>query len=165
MKIEFIVESLCNKSLAFLEVAILSSKDNKSLMCKTSEYSNVTAYLVYHSTELFLKFAICASTQEMPPHEHNIFKLHKKYNKLYPDNNINLPFSEEIEYLGFTEEEILESKKKYSMSRELQLRYPVDNNGVLYQPITIFETWFLKEYKEKLISLSYDIFPEMFKGN
>ena len=72
----YTVESLFNKSLAFLEVAILSSKSEDNLMYNTSEYSNVTAYLLYHSTELFLKFAIYASIKKIK-YGHDIFKLYK----------------------------------------------------------------------------------------
>ena len=51
---EYTITSLFNKSLAYLEVAILSSKAKNSVMYNTSEYSNVTAHLLHHTTELFL---------------------------------------------------------------------------------------------------------------
>ncbi len=98
-----VIETFFYKSLAFLEVAILSTKSENTPMYNTSEYSNVTGYLVYHSTELFLKFAIFANTKKLPTHEHDIFKLHIKYSSLYKEKRFKLtiPFAENIDYLGF----------------------------------------------------------------
>lgn len=153
-------KSLFDKSLAFLEVAILSSKSKDTPMYNTSEYSNVTTYLLFHSTELFLKFAIYASTNRVE-HGHDIHILYKKYKELYPDEDyeFKLPFTEETEYLGFTEEEINEHKEKYSMSFEQQLKYPVGNKGENYSPITIYETDFLEDYMEQLLNLGCRILP------
>lgn len=158
---EYTITSLFDKSLAYLEVAILSSKADNSFMYKTSEYSNVTAHLLYHSTELFLKFAICASTKELPKNEHNIFKLHKEYKILFPDEEfeIKIPFNEEIEYLGFSEEEIAKHKKDYPMPLELQLRYTVGKKGENYSPITIFETDLLEHYRGQFLNLRCKIYP------
>ena len=110
---EYTITSLFNKSLAYLEVAILSSKAKNSVMYNTSEYSNVTAHLLHHTTELFLKFAICASTKELPKNEHKISKLYNKYKGLYPEEkfDIKVPFTGEIEYIGITEDEIAQHEK------------------------------------------------------
>ena len=50
---EYTIKSLFNKSLAYLEVAIISSKEKDAFLYNTSEYTNVTANLLHHSTELF----------------------------------------------------------------------------------------------------------------
>ena len=154
-----VIETFFYKSLAFLEVAILSSKSENTPMYNTSEYSNVTGYLVYHSTELFLKFAIFAHTKKLPPHEHNIFNLHIKYSSLYKEKGFKLtiPFTKNIDYLGFNKKTLSEHKKKYPMSRELQLRYPIGRLGEVYAPITIFETDFIEKYKENLLDLKCKI--------
>ncbi len=154
-----VIETFFYKSLAFLEVAILSSKSENTPMYNTSEYSNVTGYLVHHSTELFLKFAIFAHTKELPTHEHNIFKLHKKYSSFYGEKEFKLtiPFVEKIDYPGFDKKTLSEHKKKYPMSRELQLRYPMGRDGEIYAPITIFETDFIEKYREDLLNLKCKI--------
>ena len=56
---EYTITSLFNKSLAYLEVAILSSKAKNSVMYNTSEYLNVIVHLLPHTTELFFIFVIC----------------------------------------------------------------------------------------------------------
>ncbi len=43
------------------------------------------------------------------------------------------------------------------MSRELQLRYPLGRLGETYAPITIFETDFIKKYREDLLDLKCKI--------
>lgn len=158
---KYTIESLFDKSLAYLEVAILSSKAQDSFMYNTSEYSNVTAHLLHHATELFLKFAICASTNQLPKNEHNILKLRETYAKLFPGKefNIDLPFTEEVEYSGFSEEEIAKNKQDYPMSLELQLRYPVGKKGENYSPITMYETDILEQYKDSFLSLRCKIYP------
>ncbi|MDN5053168.1 hypothetical protein PJV92_12035 [Aliarcobacter butzleri] len=158
---EYTITSLFNKSLAYLEVAILSSKAKNSVMYNTSEYSNVTAHLLHHATELFLKFAICASTKELPKNEHKISKLYNKYKGLYPEEkfDIKVPFTGEIEYIGFTEDEIAQHEKDYPMSIELQLRYPVGKKGENYSPITKYETDILEFYKKQFLALRCEIHP------
>jgi len=158
---KYTIESLFNKSLAYLEIAILSSKAQDSPMYHTSEYSNVTAHLLHHATELFLKFSICASTKKLPENEHNISKLHERFKELFQDEefDINLPFTEEVEYLGFSEEEIVKHKQDYPMPFELQLRYPVGKKGENYSPITIYETEILEQYKDLFLSLRCKIHP------
>lgn len=154
------IKSLFNKSLAYIEVAILSSKAEDSSMYNTSEYSNVTAYLLHHSTELFLKFAICASTHKLPDNEHNIVHLYEKYKELYPDKEftIKVPFTEEVEYIGFSEEEIAKYRQNYPMSLELQLRYPVGYKGENYRPITKYETDILEFYKKQFLDFRCKIY-------
>lgn len=155
------IRSLFNKSLAYIEVAIISSKTKDAFLYNTSEYSNVTANLLHHSTELFLKFAICAKTNKVPNNEHNIKKLFKQYKKLYTDDKfkIEIPFTNEIEYSGFTQKEIEQNKKDYPMPLELQLRYPVGSNGENYSPITIYDTDILEYYKEQFLNLRCVIHP------
>lgn len=158
---EYTIENLFNKSLAYLEVAILSSKAKDLPMYNTSEYSNVTAHLLHHATELFLKFAICASTNQLPKNEHNISKLHDRYKELFQEEefNIELPFTEEVEYLGFSEEAKAKHKQDYPMPIELQLRYPVGNKGENYSPITKYETDILEQYRDLFLSLRCKIHP------
>lgn len=157
---EYTITGLFNKSLAYLEVAILSSKAKDSDMYHTSEYSNVTAHLLYHATELFLKFAICASTKEQPKYEHKISELYNKYKELYPEEkfDIEVPFTGEIEYIGFTEDEIAQHEKDYPMSIELQLRYPVGKKDENYSPITKYETDILEFYKKQFLALRCEIY-------
>jgi hypothetical protein len=158
---EYTIKSLFNKSLAYLEVAIISSKEKDAFLYNTSEYTNVTANLLHHSTELFLKFAICANTKEIPKNEHNIKKLVKQYEKIYTDIkfSIEFPFTNEVEYYGFSEEEILKHKQDYPMPLELQLRYPVGNKGENYTPITKYDTDILEFYKEQFLKLRCEIHP------
>ena len=128
-------------------------------MYNTSEYSNVTGYFVYHTKDLFLKFAIFSHTKKLPIHEHDIFKLHKKYSSIYSEKEFKLtiPFTKNINYLGFGKKTLSEHKKKYPMPRELQLRYPIGRLGEVYAPITIFETNFIEKYKEDLLDLKCKI--------
>lgn len=158
---EYTIKSLFDKSLAYIEVAILSSKAEDSCMYYTSEYSNVTAHLLHHATELFLKFAISASTKKLPDNEHNISNLHKKYRELYlgEEFNIKVPFTEELEYIGFSEVEIKKHRQEYPMSLELQLRYSVGNKGENYSPITKYETDILEFYKKQFLALRCKIYP------
>jgi broad specificity polyphosphatase/5'/3'-nucleotidase SurE len=120
-----------------LEVALISSREKDNDYFNTAEYSNVTAYLVYHAIELFLKFVI------------------------YQDEkwNINIPFCEpeDVDYSNFTEDEIEQLKAKYSMSFEQQLKYPISDKGVTYYPITIYDTELLEKYKSKLFDLYFQI--------
>ena len=72
--IKTISDDFFNKAMAFLEVAIISSKEKENIYFHTAEYSNVTAYLVYHATELFLKFAIFQASKKLVE-GHDIFNL------------------------------------------------------------------------------------------
>ncbi len=157
----YTIESLFNKSSAYLEVAIISSKAKDSLGYNTSEYTNVTANLLHHATELFLKFAISAKTKELPDNEHNIKKLFKKYKKLFPDEkyHIEVPFTNEVEYLGFSQKEIEQHKKDFPMPFELQLRYPFGSKGERYSPITKYDTDFLEHCQEEFLKLRCQIHP------
>ena len=157
----YTIESLFNKSSAYLEVAIISSKAEDAFLYHTSEYSNVTANLLHHATELFLKFAISAKTHQLPDNEHNIKKLFKKYRKLFPEDkyNIEIPFTNEIEYSGFSQKEIEQHKKDYPMPFELQLRYPVGSKGENYSPITKYDTGLLEHYQKQFLKLRCQIHP------
>ena len=149
-----------NKSMAFLEIAIISSKEKENVYFKTVEYSNVTAYLVYHATELFLKFAIFQSS-DISVRGHEIFTLYKKYKEHYEDEkwNLNIPFCkpEDIDYSNFTAEKIIEIKEKYSMPFEQQLKYPIDDKGTIYNPLTIYDMEVLENYKKELLDLYFEI--------
>ena len=79
MKPNDIASKFFDKSLAFLEGAIATSKANDLSMFNTAEYMGVTAHLLHHSIELFLKFAIVVATQTLTKNEHSIIKLHGKY--------------------------------------------------------------------------------------
>ena len=157
----YTIESLFNKSSAYLEVAIISSKAEDSFLYNTSEYTNVTANLLYHATELFLKFAISAKTKKLPDNEHNIKKLFKKYKKLFPEEkyHIEFPFTNEIEYIGFSQKEIEQHKKDFPMPFELQLRYPVGSKGESYSPITKYHTDILERYQKQFLKLRCEIHP------
>jgi HEPN domain-containing protein len=152
---------LFDKSMAFLENAIVSSKAEKSEWFDTAEFSGVTAHLFHHAIELFLKSAIVASTKALPKNKHNIIELYKKYKQLYPSKEFDLeiPFKKEPEYMGFTEEQINQHKKDYPMSIELQLRYPVGWRGEVYSPTFRLETKYLEQCKQKLIELRRQIIP------
>ena len=149
-----------NRAISFLEIAIISSKENNNDQFNTAEYSNVTAYLVYHATELFLKFAIFQAT-DISVRGHEIFTLYKKYKEHYQDEewNINIPFCkpEDVDYTNFTEDEIKQLKAKYSMSFEQQLKYPIGDKGVTYNPITTYDTELLESYKKELFDLYFKI--------
>jgi len=152
---------LFDKSMAFLENAIVSSKAKESEWFNTAEFSGVTAHLFHHAIELFLKSAIVASTKALPENEHKIIELYKKYKQLYPSKefNLDIPFKEEPKYMGFTEEQINQHKIDYPMSIELQLRYPVGWRGEAYSPIFRLETEYLEQCKPKFIELRCQIIP------
>ncbi len=154
-KIKPITNSFFNKSMAFLEVAIISTKTNDANYFNTSEYMNVTSHLVYHATELFLKGGICTATRDLPPTGHDIFSLHSEYKKLYSNESLNfiLPFQESTKYLGFTESQKTQREKDYPMDLFLQLRYPMGSIGELYKPITKYDTEYLKRYKKELMKV------------
>lgn len=148
-----------DKSMAFLEIAIISSKEKENIYFHTPEYSNVTAYLVYHATELFLKSAIFKAYGLTKGHD--IFKLYEKYKQFYKEEkfDINVPFTkpEDINYCGYTKAQIIDLKEKYSMSFEQQLKYPIDDKGVTYNLITKYDTEFLENYKKELFDLYLEI--------
>lgn len=149
-----------DRAISFLEVALISSREKDNDYFNTAEYSNVIAYLVYHATELFLKFAIYQASDESV-RGHEIFTLYKKYKEYYQDEkwDINIPFCkpEDVDYSNFTEDEIEKLKAKYSMSFEQQLKYPIDDKGVTYNPITIYDTELLEKYKSELFNLYFQI--------
>ncbi len=151
-----IADDFFNRSIAYLEIAIISSKETENYLYNTSEYSNVTAYLLYHSTELFLKFALYKATDELVS-GHDIFKLHKNYQEQFMDDKykITMPFCkpEDVNYEGFTPTKIAELKKKYNMSYEQQLKYPIDSSKTVYNPITFFDTEYLESYKKEFLDL------------
>jgi hypothetical protein len=164
---------LFNRAMAFLEIAIISSKAKDNHLFNTKEYSNVTAYLLHFATELFLKFAIYQAHKSVKGDDvfklyknkrhkgHDVFELYKVYKEHYQDEkwNINIPFckQEDTNYINFTENEIANYKKKYSMSFEQQLKYPIDNKGIIYNLVTMYDTEFLEDYKNELLSLYFQI--------
>lgn len=151
-----IAEDFFNRSIAYLEIAIISSRETDNYLYKTGEYSNVTAYLLYHATELFLKFALFKATDQLIS-GHDIFKLHQKYKEELTDAkyDIVMPFCkpEDVDYTNFTPVEIIELKKKYNMSLEQQLKYPIDSSKTVYNPITFFGTEYLESYKKEFLDL------------
>ncbi len=158
--IKTISDDFFNKAMAFLEVAIISSKEKENVYFHTTEYSNVTAYLVYHATELFLKFAIFQASEKSNI-EHDIFKLYKIYKNFYPDKmwEINIPFTKpgDVCYGDLTEERIKKIKEKYKMPFEQQLKYPIDKENNIYNLITIFDTEWLESYKDELCKLYFEL--------
>ncbi len=158
--IKTISDDFFNKAMAFLEVAIISSKEKENIYFHTAEYSNVTAYLVYHATELFLKFAIFQASKKLVE-GHDIFKLYEKYKKCYSDEKlkINIPFTkpEDVCYGDLPEEQIQKFKAKYKMSFEQQLKYPIDKENNIYNLITIFDTEWLESYKDELFKLYFEL--------
>ena len=119
--------------------------------------------MLHHATELYLKFAIASKTKKMPPKGHDIFTLYEEYKTLFSheDFNIELPFTKSIEYLGYSEKEIEDYKKNNPMSLQLQLRYPVGNNGEIYIPCTKYDTNYLLNYKKHLLDLAFIIHPTL----
>jgi hypothetical protein len=160
MKPEDIASKLFDKSLAFLEGAIATSKASDLSMFKTSEYSTVTAHLLHHAIELFLKFSIVAQGQS-PKNQHNIQELYTEYKQLYKDDafDLQIPFKDKPQYIGMTNEKITEYKSNFPMSMELQLRYPVGKKGEPYSPIMSFDTGYLESCKKKFLSLRCSILP------
>ncbi len=152
-------QALFDKSAAFLEVAIISSKEKSSFRYNTSEYSNVTAYLTHHSIELFLKFAISAFTNETPEQTHDIKKLYDEYNKLYTGSKfkLDIPQNTEMEFLGFTNAQIQEYHESNRLHIDMQLRYPVGNNKKVYLPITMYDTDYLKKLEKNMEKIYLDI--------
>ncbi len=153
-----IEENFFNRSIAFLEVAIISSKEKENYLYNTSEYTNVTAYLLYHSTELFLKFALFKAKNKLIS-GHDIFKLHDIYEQCFIEEKyaIIMPFCkpEDIDYANYSPSEIIELKKKFNMSFEQQLKYPIDSKNTVYNPITFFDTEYLESYKKKFLDLHW----------
>ena len=151
-----IAEDFFNRSIAYLEIAIISSKETDNYLYRTSEYSNVTAYLLYHATELFLKFALFKAKDKLVS-GHDIFKLHKIYEEEFSDEKytIVMPFCkpEDVDYTNFTAEQTIELKKKYNMSFEQQLKYPIDSSKTVYNPITFFDSEYLQYYKKEFLDL------------
>ncbi len=149
-----------NKSISFLEISIISAKEKDNELYNIIEYSQVTAYLLYHSTELFLKFAIFQASDKVVK-GHDIFKLYAQYKKLYLNDkwNINIPFckDEDIDYSNFTKKEILEYKEKYSMPFEQQLKYPIDDKGEIYCPGIFYDIEVLENFKQEIINLYFEI--------
>lgn len=161
MKPNDIASKFFEKSLAFLEGAIATSKANDSSLFNTAEYMGVTAHLLHHSIELFLKFAIVVATQTLTKNEHSIIKLHGEYKKHYCDSKFDLaiPFVQEPKFLGFNEVQIAAYKSSFSMPTELQLRYPVGHRGEPYSPIMKFNTDYLESCKEQFLRLRCEILP------
>lgn len=161
MKPNDIASKFFDKSLAFLEGAIATSNANDSSLFDTAEYMGVTAHLLHHSIELFLKFAIVVATQTPTKNEHSIIKLHGEYKKHYSNSKFDLviPFAEEPQFLGFNEKQIAAYKSIFSMPTELQLRYPVGNQGEPYSPIMKFDTGYLESCKAQFLRLRCEILP------
>lgn len=121
-----------NRSLAFLEQAKISVQTKESKLYNTEEYSNVTTYLVYHSIELFIKFAILARTEmkELATANkyftQNLSVSLKEYNTLYTDPifNISLPFTNKV-FNGLN-------------NLDQMLKYPCDNKNELWNNSSLF---------------------------
>lgn len=118
--------SYYNRSLAFMEHAKLSAAAKDAEFYNIEEYTNVTAYLLYHSIELFLKFSILARTDEKDLatankySHHKLIDLKKEYEKAFPEKEyeLNLPFTAEV-YEQFN-------------SLDQMLKYPCDKKQNLW---------------------------------
>ncbi len=66
-----------------------------------------------------------------------------------------MPFCKpkDVDYTNFTPEEVIDLKQKYNMSFEQQLKYPIDSNKTVYNPITFFDTEYLESYKKQFLDL------------
>jgi hypothetical protein len=162
MGYEDIASKLFDKSLAFLEGAIATSKANDLSMFNTSEYSNVTAHLLHHSIELFLKFSIVAYTKQFPVKgKHDLVELHNEYKQIYSDTlfTLDIPFNNAPQYVGMTQQQIDTYESNFSMDIGLQLRYPVGKQGEPYSPITKFDTDYLVSFRANLLKLRCQILP------
>ncbi len=83
------------------------------------------------------------------------------YKKHYPDSKFDLaiPFVQEPKFLGLNDVQIAAYKSIFSMFTELQLRYPVGNQGEPYSPIMKFDTGYLESCKEQFLRLRCEILP------
>lgn len=83
-------ESYLSMSLAYLELgAVAAANGNHWDM-----YQQAVAYQMYHAIELFLKFAILSKTKEERVREHDLIRLSKKCEELYPQEKFfsKIPF-------------------------------------------------------------------------
>lgn len=131
-----------NRSLAFLEHARITSSSVDSELYNTEEYFNITAYSLYHSLELFIKFAILARTSQEELVTSNKYKTHnlknliQEYKDLYPEEiyDLQLPFDDEV-FKGLD-------------NLDQMLKYPTDNKNELWKRSLIFS--YTKDFIEQL---------------
>ena len=136
--------SFLNKSLAYLEAAYVLSLQEENELYNTAEYNDVINHLVYHSTELFLKFGILMNRPNndlekvLKNFDHSLPGLYKKYRKKYSDDMFAIDIIFDKEAIAKTlEKEDLELyneyKKKYDSSIDIISRYPFSKSGIYHQ--------------------------------
>lgn len=146
-----------NRSLSFFEQSRITAKCDSSELYSTEEYQNTTAYLLYHSIELFLKFAILARTEETDltqtcqKFSHNFSNLYKTYTSLYTENEykITLPFIDDL----------------FSQIKNFDqiLKYPKNRDGKSWgKSILIkFDDCFYQKMREDIDVIAYKIMDEL----
>ena len=149
-------ESYLTMSLAYLELgSVAAAKVNHWDM-----YQQAVAYQMFHATELFLKFAILTKTQEEYVKEHDLNKLLKQCEELYPDEKLflKLPFDFR-QNTGATKEErkAIQSHVEQFKPRlmDQHLRYPANKNTGGYY--FVFDSGYFDEMKVKFKKVGGEI--------
>jgi len=146
-------EAYFTMSMAYLEVGEFASKQD----IHTHEYDNAVAYQLYHSLELFLKYAILKK-QGSVNKIHDLSELLDKYNSLYPDDSCRIkhPFDlskYESDDKNFGERELFEKHiLKFSPKyMDQHLRYPPDfrTGGYSYK----LDSEYFQNFKEIYLDL------------
>ncbi len=158
--------SFLNKSLVFLESAHILSlqKDNK--LYGTYEYNDVISYLIFHSTELFLKFGILSKIpiekreKVLKNFNHSLKKLYVEYQKKYPEKKyeIDIIFDDAVK-----DQSEKDKLKLPSSSMDIIFRYPSSKDGIYHFGVYGYDMTsdFLEKRKQLFEDIGYEIIKVM----
>ncbi len=165
------------KSIPYIDIAILSSSQDKHEYFNTTDYQDVVSYLCYHSFELFLKFAIlekCKNKNEfsktISKFSHDLAKLYKQYKELYPTKEFDIkhPFNFDPENyipskLNPNEQKLFnEHIKKYPPTLlDQNFKYPFDKKADYIRGA--YSLKFEKEYLLKFKNKMKEIFNKIYQ--
>ena len=156
--------SFLNKSLAFLESAHILSLQEDNKLYDTHEYNDVMSYLIFHSTELFLKFGILSKTpiekreKVSKNFNHSLKKLYVQYQKKYPEKKykIDIIFDDSI-----NDQSDKDELKLPSSPMDIILRYPFSRDGIYHFGVYGYDM--KSDFLEKRKQLFEDIGSEIIK--
>ncbi len=148
-------------AVAYLDISIVTTRSMVyGAFLPRFSHSRAVLSMTYHAIELFLKGAILRATGDKKCTGHILEELYRRYEDLYPgqDMHFDIPFG--VVYLGFTPEQVAEMQKE-EPPQDQMYRYHTNLAGERWEGIDGFDAEsflpMIESLKETMVDLGRKI--------